>query len=128
MIVFGSSAAKNVPEGFPYDRAWEQIVQAMRIAAPIAAQHGITIVIEPLNQKEANIVLTGAEGLKLGPRDRPASVQLQIDYYHMALENESPDILLEAHGQQSGTPISRPSLPAPIPSRLNRATCHSSPT
>ena len=96
VIVFGSSGAKNVPEGFPYDRAWEQIVQAMRIAAPIAAQHGITIVIEPLNKKEANIVLTGAEGLKLAREiDRP-SVQLLIDYYHMALENESAGILLEA--------------------------------
>jgi D-psicose/D-tagatose/L-ribulose 3-epimerase len=96
VIVFGSSGAKNVPDGFPYDRAWEQIVHSMRIAAPIAAEHGITIVIEPLNQKEANIVLTGAEGLKLAREiDRP-SVQLLIDYYHMALENESPDILLEA--------------------------------
>ncbi len=106
MIVFGSSGAKNVPESFPYDRAWEQIVQAMRIAAPIAAQYGITIVIEPLNQKEANIVLSGAEGLKLAREiDRP-SVQLLIDYYHMALENESPDILLEARDAIRHTHIS----------------------
>ena len=98
VIVFGSSGAKNVPDDFPYDRAWEQIVQAMRIAAPIATQHGITIVIEPLNKKESNIVLTGAEGLKLAQEiDRP-SVQLLVDYYHMALENESPDILLKAGG------------------------------
>ena len=96
MIVFGSSGAKNVPEGFPYDQAWQQIVQAMQIAAPIAAQHGITIVIEPLNKKEANIVLNGAEGLRLAREiDRP-SVQLLIDFYHMALEGESPDILLAA--------------------------------
>ena len=106
MIVFGSSGAKNVPEGFPYDQAWEQIVQAMQIAAPIAAEHGITIVIEPLNKKEANIVLTGAEGLKLAREiDRP-SVQLLIDYYHMALENESPDILLEARDAIRHTHIS----------------------
>lgn len=96
VIVFGSAGAKNVPEGFPHDQAWQQIVQAMRIAAPIADAHGITIVIEPLNRKEANIVLTGAEGLKLARDiDRP-SVQLLIDYYHMMLENESADILLEA--------------------------------
>ena len=106
VIVFGSSGAKNVPEGFPYDHAWEQIVQAMRIAAPIAAEHGITIVIEPLNKKEANIVLNGAEGLKLAREiDRP-SVQLLIDYYHMALENESPDILLEARDAIRHTHIS----------------------
>ena len=78
----------------------------MRIAAPIAAEHGITIVIEPLNKKEANIVLNGAEGLKLAREiDRP-SVQLLIDYYHMALENESPDILLEARDMIRHTHIS----------------------
>ncbi|MGC8781042.1 MAG: sugar phosphate isomerase/epimerase family protein [Anaerolineae bacterium] len=96
VIVFGSAGAKNVPEGFPYERAWAQIVQAMRIAAPIAEAHGITIVIEPLNKKEANIVLTGAEGLKLAREINRPAVQLLIDYYHMALEGESADILLEA--------------------------------
>lgn len=106
VIVFGSSGAKNVPEGFPYDQAWQQIVQAMHIAAPIAAEHGITIVIEPLNKKEANIVLNGAEGLKLAQDiDRP-SVQLLIDFYHMALENESPDILLKAGSAIQHTHIS----------------------
>ena len=79
VIVFGSSGAKNVPDGFPYDQAWEQIVQSMRIAAPIAAEHGITIVIEPLNKKEANIVLNGAEGLKLAREINRPSVQLLID-------------------------------------------------
>jgi len=96
VIVFGSAGAKNVPEGFPYDQAWAQIVHAMHIAAPIAAEHGITIVIEPLNRKEANIVLTGAEGLKLMRAINRPSVQLLIDYYHMALEGESADIVLEA--------------------------------
>jgi sugar phosphate isomerase/epimerase len=106
VIVFGSSGAKNVPEGFPYDQAWAQIVKAMHIAAPIAAEHGITIVIEPLNKKEANIVLNGAEGLKLAQDiDRP-SVQLLIDFYHMALENESPDILLKAGDAIQHTHIS----------------------
>lgn len=96
IIVFGSAGAKNVPEGFPYEQAWAQIVHAMRIAAPIAAAHGITIVIEPLNRKEANIVLNGAEGLKLAREINRPSVQLLIDFYHMALEGESPDILLTA--------------------------------
>ncbi len=106
VIVFGSSGAKNVPEGFPYDQAWGQIVRAMQIAAPIASEHGITIVIEPLNKKEANIVLTGAEGLKLAQEINRPSVQLLIDFYHMALENESPDILLQARDAIRHTHIS----------------------
>jgi sugar phosphate isomerase/epimerase len=106
VIVFGSSGAKNVPEGFPYDQAWQQIVHSMHIAAPIAAEHGVTIVIEPLNKKEANIVLNGAEGLKLAREINRPSVQLLIDFYHMALEGESADILLAAGDAIQHTHIS----------------------
>jgi len=95
-IVFGSSGAKNVPEGFPMARAWEQIVETLRMVDPLAASHGITIAIEPLNRRESNIVLTAREGLALVRQvDRPR-IKLLVDYYHMTLEDESPDILLEA--------------------------------
>ena len=63
---------------------------------PIAAEHGITIAIEPLNRLESNIVLTAREGLALARQvDRPR-IKLLVDYYHMTLEDESPDILLKA--------------------------------
>jgi len=95
-IVFGSSGAKNVPEGFPMARAWEQIVESLCMVDPLAAEHGITIAIEPLNRRESNIVLTAREGLALTRQvDRPR-IKLLVDYYHMTLEDESPDILLEA--------------------------------
>lgn len=95
-VVFGSSSAKNVPEGFPLPRAWEQIVETLRMVDPIAAEHGITIAIEPLNRLESNIVLTAREGLALARQvDRPR-IKLLVDYYHMTLEDESPDILLKA--------------------------------
>lgn len=96
IIVFGSSSAKNVPAGFPMTRAWAQIVEALRMVDPIAGEYGITIVIEPLNRRESNIVLTGREGLALARQvDRP-QIKLLVDYYHMTMEDESPDILLEA--------------------------------
>ena len=96
IIVFGSAGAKNVPDGFPAGRAWAQIVETLRMADPWAAAHGITIAIEPLNRRESNIVQTAAEGLALAREvDRP-QIKLLVDYYHLALEEESPAILLEA--------------------------------
>lgn len=47
VIVFGSSGAKNVPEGFPYDRAFGQIADALRMIDTYAASAGIHIAIEP---------------------------------------------------------------------------------
>ena len=95
-IVFGSGGARRVPEGFPMDKAFGQLVEMLRRIAPLAAQHGITIAIEPLNRGECNIINSVAEGLALTRAvDRPA-IRLLADYYHMAVEHEAPAILLEA--------------------------------
>jgi D-psicose/D-tagatose/L-ribulose 3-epimerase len=96
VIVFGSAPAKNVPEGFPTYRAWQQIVTALHIAAEETSPRGITIAIEPINRQESNIVTSEAEGLALMRRVKHPGVQMLVDYYHMALEQEDPAILQEA--------------------------------
>ena len=96
VIVFGSSAAKNVPEGYPIYRAWQQIVTALQFAADEAHRKGIVIAIEPLNRQESNIVNSVAEGLALMQRVKRDKVQILADYYHMALESEDLSILRQA--------------------------------
>ncbi len=96
IVVFGSADAKNVPPGYPYAVAWRQIVELLQALGPVAGKLGITIVIEPLNRRESNIVCTAAEGLKLAREVAHPNIQLLIDYYHLRLENESPGIILEA--------------------------------
>ena len=93
VIVFGSSAAKNVPEGYPTYRAWQQIVTALHLAADEAGPKGIVIAIEPLNRQESNIVNSVAEGLALMQRVKRDEVQMLADYYHMAFEGEDLSIL-----------------------------------
>lgn len=95
-IVFGSSGARNVPEGFPTETAWRQLVELLGRLGPLAAQRGITITIEHLTRGESNIVNRVSEGLQLTREvDHPA-VQLLIDFYHLKLENEDPRMILEA--------------------------------
>jgi len=96
VIVFGSAGAKNVPEGFPYHEAWKQLVRVCRMAAEVAAKHGITIAIEPLNHKEANIVTSVAEGLALMQRVNRKEVRVLADYYHMGTDGEDLSILRTA--------------------------------
>lgn len=95
-IVFGSSDAKNVPAGFPHEDAWKQIVELLQALGPIAAKYGITVVIEPLNTRESNLVCTAGEGLQLAREVDHTNVQLLIDYYHLRQANEDPAIVLEA--------------------------------
>jgi D-psicose/D-tagatose/L-ribulose 3-epimerase len=95
-IVFGSGGSRQVPEGFPMEEAWLQLVHLLRLTEPIAAKNGTTIVIEPLNDKETNIIHTGSEGFALAKLvDRP-HIRLLLDLYHMHLMNEDPGIAVTA--------------------------------
>jgi len=95
-VVFGSSAARNVPDGFPHDAAWRQLVELLRNLGALAEGCGMTIAIEPLTKLESNIINLASEGLLLGRAvDRP-SVRLLVDYYHLTLEKEDPSVILQA--------------------------------
>src|SRR5437773_1425828 len=62
-LVFGSGGARNVPEGFDRDDAWDQIAEFAQLSADLARQHNITIVLEPLNRTECNIVNSVKEAM-----------------------------------------------------------------
>jgi D-psicose/D-tagatose/L-ribulose 3-epimerase len=59
----------------------------------------MVIAIEPLNRSESNIINTGAEALQLVQQVSHSNVKMIIDYYHMRVENEDPEILVRAAGQ-----------------------------
>lgn len=82
-IVFGSGGARMVPEGFDKARATDQIVSFLKSVAPVAEDHGVTIVVEHLNQKECNILNGVDECAEVVRRvDHPA-VRLLVDTYHV---------------------------------------------
>lgn len=95
VIVFGSSGAKNVPEGFSREEAFCQIVETLRIADEYTAPAGIRIVIEPLCRLESNIILNLRDGEQLIRLAKASSVRLLVDYYHFSMEKESLATLQE---------------------------------
>jgi sugar phosphate isomerase/epimerase len=108
VVVFGSGGARRVPDGFSKDEAFTQLVDFCRRMAPVAREHGITIVVEPLRKQETNIINTAREGLALVRAvDRP-EIKLLADYYHMAEEGESADIIAEAGPLLAHTHIANP--------------------
>jgi len=87
-LVFGSGMARNVPEGFDRDRAVQQITAFASMAAQQAGGHGITLVIEPLNRGECNIVNSVAEGMEYVRKINNPAFQCLVDSYHFWLEDE----------------------------------------
>ena len=89
MIVFGSSAAKQVPDGFSREEAMEQLVRVVRIFADVAARYEQTVVIEPLNFGECNIINTVADSVELMKAVARANVRAHVDFYHLMQNGET---------------------------------------
>ena len=94
-VVFGSGGAKNVPDGFPIDKAYLQVIEETKIVASIAKKYGITVVIEPIRKPECNIINTFKEGVELAKNVDLPNVKVLVDFYHMTWEKESPSVLVE---------------------------------
>lgn len=95
-LVFGSGGARRVPDGFPQEQAFAQLVAFGRRIAPEARAHGITVTIEPLRRQESNIINSAAEGLRLVEAIGDPNFQLMIDFFHLASEHEDPGIVIRA--------------------------------
>ncbi|MEZ4682136.1 MAG: sugar phosphate isomerase/epimerase family protein [Caldilineaceae bacterium] len=67
---------------------WSTCVRSLQDVGKIAADHGITIALEPLNRFETFIVNTVADGVRLMDEvDHPA-VGLLLDTFHMHIEEK----------------------------------------
>ncbi|GAC1701428.1 MAG: hypothetical protein NVS9B4_04690 [Candidatus Acidiferrum sp.] len=95
-VVLGSGPARTYPAGFSKSVAFQQLVEFCKWLGPEARTHGITIAIEPLRKEESNIINNMAEGLQLVKAVADPNIQLNLDYYHLAMEKEDPAIILEA--------------------------------
>lgn len=88
VVVFGSGKARMIPDGFDRDHAEAQIVDFLQLVADEAEQHDITVVIEPLNRRESNILNSVPEGDAMAARVNRPSIRNLADFYHMEEESE----------------------------------------
>lgn len=95
IVVFGSGPAKNVSDGFPLESGYQQVIKLLKMAAPIAEQHKIMIVIEPLRSAECNLINTFKEGCELAEKVNEKNVKVLVDYYHLSVEQEPTEHIAE---------------------------------
>lgn len=93
VVVWGSAGSRNVPEGFPRQRAQDQIASFLKMAGEVARGSNIIVAIEPLRRQESNILNTGAEALAMVRRVNHSNVRMIIDYFHLREENEDAQII-----------------------------------
>ncbi len=97
-LVFGSGGARMVPEGFPRNLAWQQLLEFCRFSAREAARNNVTLVVEPLNRKECNILNTVGECGALVEQVAHPNCMLLVDAFHWGRDNDSAaDIVRYGH-------------------------------
>ncbi|MFT5241393.1 MAG: sugar phosphate isomerase/epimerase [Candidatus Promineifilaceae bacterium] len=97
VVVFGSGDARRVPAGFDPRRAHDQLVAFCGLVAPLAHEHGVTVVVEHLNTAECNILTTVDECAGLVNDVAHPAIQLLVDAYHLMHDNDSYEAIV-AHG------------------------------
>ncbi|SDL87409.1 sugar phosphate isomerase/epimerase family protein [Sediminibacillus halophilus] len=95
-IVFGSGGSRSIPEGFSRQKGEEQIGHFLDLAADYAEPLGLSIVIEPLNQLESNMINSIPEAVRFAKSVNRRSIQVLADFYHMEIEKEPLDNIITA--------------------------------
>ncbi len=90
LVVFGSGGARQVPEGFSKQEAFQQLVDFGKRIAPEARARNITIAIEPLRKQESNIINNSTEALAWVNAVNDPNIQLMIDFFYFQVEKEDP--------------------------------------
>lgn len=89
IAVFGSGAARNVPEGFDPAQGWRQVNNFLRMAEKHCAASGITLAIEPLRSAETNLLNYVSEATLMASLLQMPHIGVLGDLYHMAMGGES---------------------------------------
>jgi D-psicose/D-tagatose/L-ribulose 3-epimerase len=97
-VVFGSSGARNVPEGWPVQKAYGQIIEVLHMIDGEAGKRNIRIAIEPISRGEGNIICSLTEAYGLCRDACCESVELLVDFYHFSREHENPEAIRKASG------------------------------
>ncbi|MDD4016850.1 MAG: sugar phosphate isomerase/epimerase [Kiritimatiellae bacterium] len=95
-IVLGSAGARNVPEGFDMAKGKAQFIAFCQKLGDRIKDCKVTVVLEPLNKGESNILNSVAEGIEYVDAIRRPRIQLLADFYHMLKESEGPDSIRKA--------------------------------
>ncbi len=95
-IVLGSGTARRMPEGFDPARGKAQFIEFCQSLGDRIADLKVTIVLEPLNKGETNLLNSVTEGIEYVEAIQRPRIRLLADVYHMLKEGESPDSIRQA--------------------------------
>lgn len=95
-IMFGSSGARKIPEGFDFNKGKAQFVDFCRELVKRIADCKVTVLFENLRAQETNLLNLLSQGQEIVELVNSPKLQMMADLYHMAQMNESPEAIIKA--------------------------------
>jgi sugar phosphate isomerase/epimerase len=102
LMVFGSPAQRRLPAGATREQAADWAADTFRRAAPVFADCGIQLCLEPLSPPEADFINTIAEAVDLLGRIDHPNFTLHLDVKAMSTETEATPELVRRFGGRAG--------------------------
>lgn len=104
-LVFGSSAARRIPEGMSLEDGRAEIVEFLKYHVVLLAEkYNIPVAIEPLRPQECNAINTIDDGVEIAKKVDSPYVKVLADVAHMYCQNEQmnkitdyKDFIVHAH-------------------------------
>ncbi|MBT8484490.1 MAG: sugar phosphate isomerase/epimerase, partial [Phycisphaerae bacterium] len=97
-ITFGSSGARSVPAGYPPADAELQFAALLARMGPLAARHGVTVCVEPLQRRETNFIHLVLEALRIVRAVKHPNIAITADIFHMLRGDDPPASIRDAAG------------------------------
>ena len=88
IVVLGSGWTRDIPPGWSRAQAEDQFAHTLGWCADLLQGGPTTLVIEPLNRSESNLINSVGEGVQLARRVNRNEVHGLADFYHMDQEHE----------------------------------------
>ncbi|MBO5859942.1 MAG: sugar phosphate isomerase/epimerase [Clostridia bacterium] len=112
-LVFGSSAARRIPEGMSLEQGRAEIIDFLKnLVVPMAEKYDLPVAIEPLRPEECNAINTIDDGVEVAKKVDSPYVKVLADVAHMFVQDEAMDKLLQYKGFMLHAHTSNPD-PAP---------------
>jgi len=96
IFVLGSGGARRIPDGFDTGKATDQFIELCKQLAVLGEKYGVVVVIEPLRKQETNFINSVRQGTEIVRKVNHPNVRVLADFYHMAVEGEDAQAIIEA--------------------------------
>ncbi len=123
VLVFGSGKSRNVPETMCLKEAKERFVAILQKVADIAAEYGLSAVVEPLSFTATNFIHTAAEEMELITAADRKNLGGFIDFYHSYMNHEKLSDLDILKGKMIHAHIARSDPDRMCPTEADMKDC-----